>query len=479
MTREIKVGIFLVGGIALALVLSTIFGNLRLFSSGGMKVTFFVDDSSGITINSKVKYRGVTVGEVVDVELENGKVAVRVYIKDQYKIPDNVTVMISQDGLIGEKYIDLNTKSHSPAAGNLADGGEYSNYKSTVTIDDLAEKVQEIASQVNILVSSLNNVFSSEQGKDDMSTTLHNLRVSSDSIRNILTSNQDEIKSAISNLNKMSYSMNKFSSDLERIMSAENSNIQASIQNLKEITQESKTLIDNINKITQEAYDGKGTIGMLLSDNETRDQIKDTVSSLKNMLTRADQLVLKLEAGIEYMPSNDNYHGSFMAKLQPSDKRYYMFGVSNRLYNTSSSSTIYTVSDYLDPAGNKYYSEEKNKTEENVIAFSLQYALLFGKYLGVRGGLFENQIGFGIDLYPFGAENLALTFETSDFFRRDGGIYLKANAKYYFLNNFFIQAGLDDFGSGRSSFSFGGGIHFIDDDLKYIIGSMPISSVAK
>ncbi len=504
MTRETKVGLFVVGSIVLVLILSALMGNLHLFGSRGLQVTFLATDSSGITANSKVKYRGITVGKVNKIEIDSGKVAIRASITDEIKIPDNVTVMISQDGLMGEKFIDLNTKSTLPAIGYLVDGGVYNNFKSTMTMDDLAEKVQDIAGQVSILTSALNSTFASEQGKEDMAAILRNLRLSTDRLNNILATNQDEINSIIRNINRMSAtvdnitskrerdldeivtnihemtaSLNKFSKGLDRIMASEESDIQASLKNLKELTDEAKISIDNINKITQDAHDGKGTIGMLLADNETRDQLKDAVNSIHTMMTRADQLVLKLEAGLEYLPANDDYHGTFTVKLQPSSKRYYLFGISNKLYNSSTTYTEYTVTDYVNPADDQHYTEEKTKTQENVLAFSLQYALMFERYLGVRGGMFENTLGFGVDLYPLGNDNLSLTFEISDFLREPGGPYMKVNAKYYFLDHLFVQAGWDDFNSGRSSFSFGGGIHLIDDDLKYVIGSIPISSVAK
>ena len=504
MTREIKVGIFVVGIVLLLLMTSALLGNLHIFDSSRLKVTFYIDDSTGITTNSMVKYRGINVGKVEKLEIVNGKVAISASITDKIQIPDNFTVVISMDGFLGEKFIDLSIKSKIPATGYIVNGGQYGNYKSAMKIEDLTEKVQEIADQMAILATALNSIFASEQGKDDLSATLNNLRVSTDSLRDILASNQNEIKSIISNLNKvtatvesltssrerelgeivaniheMTGSLNNFSKKLDGVMSAEEADIYASLRNIKELTQEAKTTIENLNKITQDAHEGKGTIGMLLADNETRDQIKDAVSSLHNMMTRADQLVLKLEAGLEYIPVNDNYHGMFTVKLQPSNKRYYLFGVSNKLYNTSTTYTEYTISDHLNPGNFQHFTEEKTETRENVLAFSLQYALLFDKYLGVRGGLFENQLGFGVDIYPFGVENLTLTFEASDFFRKPGGVYTKANMKFYFLDHFFLQAGWDDVSYGHSGFSFGGGIHLIDDDLKYVLGSIPISSVAK
>jgi phospholipid/cholesterol/gamma-HCH transport system substrate-binding protein len=92
----------------------------------------------------------------------------------------------------------------------------------------------------------------------------------------------------------------------------------------------------------------------------------------------------------------------------------------------------------------------------------------------IRGGLIESSIGFGFDIKPFENHNLYLTLEASNFFRDTYGTYGKLNAKYYFLDNFFVQTGWDDLFSSRSSYSVGVGVNFIDNDIKYLLSSVPL-----
>jgi phospholipid/cholesterol/gamma-HCH transport system substrate-binding protein len=70
-----------------------------------------------------------------------------------------------------------------------------------------------------------------------------------------------------------------------------------------------------------------------------------------------------------------------------------------------------------------------------------------------------------------------LTFEAFDF-DPDSNPHLKAYVDYSFLNHLFLTAGMDDFISkdGNESFFVGGGIRFMDDDLKYLLGRLPTPS---
>ena len=54
-------------------------------------------------------------------------------------------------------------------------------------------------------------------------------------------------------------------------------------------------------------------------------------------------------------------------------------------------------------------------------------------------------------------------------------IHLKLAAYYDFLNFFYLSAGYDDWANkDYSSLFFGLGIKFTDDDLKYLLGSIPL-----
>ncbi|MDF1554602.1 MAG: hypothetical protein P1P84_16135, partial [Deferrisomatales bacterium] len=109
--------------------------------------------------------------------------------------------------------------------------------------------------------------------------------------------------------------------------------------------------------------------------------------------------------------------------------------------------------------------------------FSAQVGKRFS-YLTVRGGLFESSGGVGADLDLF-ADRLRLTFEAFDFGRDQGPTHLKAGVQWTLLKHFYLAAGFDDFldDRGRADYFAGGGLHFLDEDLKLLLS--PAASLMK
>ena len=89
---------------------------------------------------------------------------------------------------------------------------------------------------------------------------------------------------------------------------------------------------------------------------------------------------------------------------------------------------------------------------------------------------FQNTAGLGVDWRP--GEKFSLSFEAYDFGREeDLDPHLRLIGRWRFHDNFFLQGGYDDFLEGdRDSIFFGGGIRWSDDDLKYLLGSVPVGS---
>ncbi len=499
MIRETKVGIFVFLSIILLLGMSMFFDGANPFSGKHINVTFYVSDAAGIVPSSNIMYMGIEVGKVKKVSIKNGFVAIESTITKEYKIPDNVVVSITQGGIIGVKYVDLTHKSKVQATGILVDGGEYYNFKPPISMDDLSEKIDNIAGQVTIFTEALNSTFSSEEGQANLRAIIHNLQVSTGSLKNILVNNEDDFHRIVKNLDNLttvldrasagrdqelaqmiedlaatSANLRRFSESIDTLMRSEHDDIASSIGNIKELTDSVKVSVNNLNSITNDIANGKGTLGMLITDNDTKQQVKDMLKTIHNATEAADKLVLEVEGSYENFARYGDNHGRFDIRIRPNASKYYLLGVSNYpVGNTRTTNEEYTKTDPNDSNNNEHYFTKTEKTYVNPLVFSLQYALVFRDFITLRAGVFENQLGFGMDVQPFKDHKLYFTFEASNFFRDKYGTYGKLNAKYYFTDNFFLQTGWNDFLSSRSSFSAGAGITLIDNDMKYLIGSIP------
>ena len=108
---------------------------------------------------------------------------------------------------------------------------------------------------------------------------------------------------------------------------------------------------------------------------------------------------------------------------------------------------------------------------EDSYEMSLQIAKRY-RYLTLRGGLIQMSGGVGLDAHFFD-DRLTLTGEAWDF--SDDDPHLKFSGRFEFYPGLFLVGGYDHpLSDERSSPFFGGGLHFTDQDLKYLIGFLSV-----
>ena len=99
--------------------------------------------------------------------------------------------------------------------------------------------------------------------------------------------------------------------------------------------------------------------------------------------------------------------------------------------------------------------------------------------LALRVGLFESSGGVGAD-YDL-SDRIRLTGEAYDFGKqRDDSPHIRVIGQYILRKEkpntpmLFLSTGVDN-ALNDSAFTFGGGIRWRDEDLKYLLGSIPIN----
>ncbi len=101
----------------------------------------------GIMIGNDVKFSGVKIGVVSDVKLDReyfAEVIFKVY--SEIKIPEDVTVEVSNDGILGNKYLSL-TPQNRDVKEFLRANSEIKNVKDFESIEDQVSKIIFLATQ--------------------------------------------------------------------------------------------------------------------------------------------------------------------------------------------------------------------------------------------------------------------------------------------------------------------------------------------
>ncbi len=156
---EMKVGIFvLVGLVILASAILSI-GNFKTWTSRH-QINLVFNFVNGVKYGAPVRFAGVDIGEVKDIDLvfspqeQKTKIKIACWIKNNVKIPLDSTVWVNTLGLLGEKYIEIMPgKDYSKC---LLPNQELTGVD-PIPMNELVKSVEDIINNVNDSILRVKN----------------------------------------------------------------------------------------------------------------------------------------------------------------------------------------------------------------------------------------------------------------------------------------------------------------------------------
>jgi len=138
-TVETAVGIFFVIGIMCVGYLTVKLGKMEWIGSDYYTVNARFQSVAGLKEGAEVVISGVEIGKVdnISLDLDRMEALVRMKIKDEVQLSDDVIASVKTSGLIGDKYIKM-----SPGGSDdiIPPGGMIIETESPIDIEDLIGK---------------------------------------------------------------------------------------------------------------------------------------------------------------------------------------------------------------------------------------------------------------------------------------------------------------------------------------------------
>jgi phospholipid/cholesterol/gamma-HCH transport system substrate-binding protein len=503
MSREAKVGIFVV----LGLVVLTFF-TFRVSKWGGVaakgyKLTVDFENAAGLEPKANVKMAGVPVGKVEEIRLEGTRARLVLRIDKDVHIPVDSVASIQTQGLLGEKYVEILPGKRVDQM--LPPGGRIANTQPPLNLEEIVRKVSLIADDVKRFTETLSGTFGTEEGKEALTEILRNVREASVVLRNVAganeerlnrilanvdqlsgdlkdisSANKEDVRVIIANLREFSRTLKEEAPDLARKletmgeqvggMVAENrENLKEGIANFREASAKLDNTLSSAEKVMAKIERGEGTLGKLVSDNTTIGSLNDTLEGISRYVRKGENLKTFLDYRLEYQTGPSEYKHYANVRLQPAADKYYLLGIVDDPRGKLDTNDITTTVDGVTTVTH-------TESFSNDLKFSALVAKRFSG-LTIKGGIMESTGGFGAD-YEVLKNRLTVGVDAFDFGRKKGqNPHLKAYGNYDIVKNLFITGGVDDILNSENNlrtFFFGFGIKFADEDLKTLLGAVPI-----
>jgi phospholipid/cholesterol/gamma-HCH transport system substrate-binding protein len=233
---ETKVGIFLLLGIGLICTLIIIFGEVPDLFKPTYSVTVKFPDASGLLKGSDVYLAGAVIGKVITDPRyipDSQEVEVHLKIDKTVGIRKDASYEIGSSGLLGDRFVVVKPKAYQQGdqkAAFVADGDTIEGVNDPGLVGlikdarPLVDKANDIATQLDAMITRLNTDVLSGTSTDDLKETIAKLRH--------MVDNGD-------------------------------------------------SMISNANDLLAQAKTGKGTLGRLINDKQTGDNIAAFIANLK------------------------------------------------------------------------------------------------------------------------------------------------------------------------------------------------------
>ncbi len=454
-TPEFKVG-------ALVLIVTGLIATMSLKVSenpsylGASKGTWFLlDDASGLIKKSNVKMAGINVGVIEDITLQNGEARVDVVLKADVPVTRSARVEIRPNGILGDKHVEI--IAGDPRDPPLRSGEQILVVDDRASVDRLIGEVSKITKSLSTVAE---NVKSATEGDADkpLGRIISNIEEMTGDLAELTRERKGQVGDIIQSLNNITRTVDDLVNDPGR------DGFKAAWKDALHSLRRIETSLKNVEEITDKVNRGEGTIGKLINDETTVEELNSAIQNVNNLLDMAGKMQTSFDFHSDYMTNTSVTKSTLAIAIQPGLDRYYEIGIVDDPSGVVESTQVTTTT----AGGQTEITEDKRF--KNKVKFNALFAKNFYNF-SLKGGVIESSGGVGFDYY-FLKRRFRASLEAFDF----SDLHMRATLRYSVFRGVYLSVGADDFtAKDRSSSAFvGGGIFLTNDDLRLLLTRMPL-----
>jgi phospholipid/cholesterol/gamma-HCH transport system substrate-binding protein len=259
---EVWVGGFFLTGLAVIAAMVIVFGKRGQGMGSAYLLNVVFPNASGLVSGSDVMLAGAKIGFVEDNPKLIGdsfKVAVRVKVRGDVRVPRQSSFVIGSVNLLGDKYIEV-TPSDGFDPKEVWRPGEVVEGTKLGGLEDMTQKGSQVLAQ--------------------LSESLAQIQTLTGAINSRLLSEQN-----LASWDKMMVNLGESSEDFRKLAAELSSkgveDINAAASDFRSMAKKANSAADSLQKMMKEAAEGKGPFATLMKDKETADNLKALISNLR------------------------------------------------------------------------------------------------------------------------------------------------------------------------------------------------------
>jgi phospholipid/cholesterol/gamma-HCH transport system substrate-binding protein len=287
MSREVKVGLFLVVAFLIVVALFEMVGKETLFARTVEYRTSF-KSIPGLKLGDPVRLAGVDVGTVKDIRVIGARVEVTIRVKPGTPVKTDSIATIKLTSLLGTNFVDITFGSPSAQLapdGSLLQSSEPPDLNTLLSrLNDAAGEIQTLTKQVNEgLGKSIEPIASTFQTMDKIAKKIEK---GEGTLGRLIADDglYREIRGLATNLRQVSDQIARGQGTLGKLVVDD-----ALYHDLRGLTTDLRGSTGSLNRMMRDVEAGKGTLGKLVKDDSLYTEARQALSGIRTMSQRITQ----------------------------------------------------------------------------------------------------------------------------------------------------------------------------------------------
>jgi phospholipid/cholesterol/gamma-HCH transport system substrate-binding protein len=498
----VRVGLLVIASSVALFVFLTFVRKGGLSSKQAMTVFAIFHDASGLSQRSRVQVAGITVGEVLGIELQKGLAKITLRIRRDVQLRQDAGITKRSESLLGDYLLDIYPGSEN--APLMEDGGEIKKVIDTQGMEAVFNSLGKITADIQAVTKSLRESLTGEGGEGSMGKIVQNLvkvsetvekmisestakldlildnvEAATGDVRMITSSQEQRVALIVENVAKVTSDARDVTASIKQIIGSQEGDLKGTVASLRETIGRLDKSLSNIEEVTEKVKSGHGVVGTLLSDERAGQRLAETIDDASDFISRLTRLQVEVGLRSEYLVSQGASKNALGFRLIPKPDKYYLIEF---IADPRGAVEIQTVQ--RNPPDTGQPVTQQLRITRDTLKLSAQFAKRY-YFTTLRFGIIESTGGVGADFH-FLEDALTLKLDAFNFSVPElRWPRLRASIRVQAFQHIFATAGIDDIFNrqvresatnrliaGRDVY-FGGGIFFTDDDLKAVLTAAP------
>ena len=497
-----RVGLLVLASVGF-LVAFLVFVRHGTLGSDSITVYAMFRDASGLGKRSRVQVAGIPVGDIQDISLVGTRARVKLRLRKDIGLRTDAVLIKRTESFLGDYLLDLQVGTAE--APPMPNGGEITRVIDQQGLQALFDTLGKITTDIQTVTASLREALGGDAGTQSLQAIVRNLTELSASVNETAQRSSQNIEAILENVRDVTASMRdategesssfreivdnvrvitgdvrRMVSDVQTNIYARDGGVEGQMASLGSSLQKLDATLGNLEQVTRNLKEGKGTAGELMSDERLGQKVGETIDDVSNYAQRLTSIKLDVNIHSDYLFNAGAAKLEAGLKIIPRPDRYFYFSLVEDPRGVETTQYIQTNP----PSRDDPALQKQTVTSIDSLKFSAQFAKRF-YFATFRFGIIESTGGLGVDLHLL-QDQLAIKTDIFDFAnQRLRWPRVRTSLQFTFFRHLYLNAGVDDIFNrpvystldnrvlaGRDFF-LGAGITFTDDDLKAVVPFVP------